>query len=106
MGFFKEVFGAFGSMGDLMKITGEEKVLFQNMMMTPNNETVKAYVELMKRSAPVLAKFAGSQDMTSGNQMKYINAYKVVKKAPDVSDELKDELGRMLLVMGVAVPMD
>ncbi len=106
MGFFKEVFSTFGSMGEIMKISNQEKVCFQNMMMTPNNETVKAYIEIAKRSATATANFAASQEMTTGMQMKYINAYKVVKKSADVSDDLKDELGRALLVMGIAVPMD
>ncbi len=94
------------NIGELAKLSQEEKIAFQNMMMTPNDATVSVYIENLKKGAEFSAKNAASQDIGTGMQMKYVNAYKVVKGSPDVSEELKNELGRMFLVNGIAVPME
>lgn len=87
----------------LFKIAQEEKVAFQQMMYTPSNETVSNYIEVAKRAMEIITKFPSSQSWDAGDQMKYINSYKVIKDTPDVSEELKDELYRMYLALGIAV---
>lgn len=106
MGLIGNIFKMFGSAADIVKVNNDEKICFQNMMMTPNNETVSAYIEVSKRMLNAMTNFIGSQEMTTGMQMKYINAYKVVKQASDVSEELKAELGRVFLALGIAISLD
>ena len=96
----------FPNFKELAKLSQDEKIGFQNLMMTPNDDTVSAYIDILKRLADFSTKNSASQDMTTGMQMKYSNAYKFIKKCDTVSPELKKELGRMFMVMGVAVSID
>ena len=113
MGFLRELFkmnfsgwNAMMSTSKVFKASNEEKVSFQNMMLTPNDETVSAYIEALKSGMKALNNHYGSQSISSGMQMKYVNAYNVIKKTDSVSDDLKTELGRVLLALGIAVHMD
>lgn len=106
---FKIQFGGWSAMmgaSKVFEVSNKEKVAFQNMMLTPNDETVSSYIETLKHGMKALNNCYGSQSISSGMQMKYINAYKVVKKSDDVSDDLKSELGRILLALGVAISVD
>ena len=105
MGLFN-ILKSFADMPKVFEVGKKEEVAFQNMMLTPNNETVSVYIEVLKNRMEVLNNFAGAQSVTTGMHMKYVNAYKVVKKSDIVSDELKAELGRYFLAMGVAISID
>ncbi len=106
---FKMNFGGWNAMmgaSKVFEVSNKEKVAFQNMMLTPNDETVSAYIETLKSGMKALNNFYGSQSISSGMQMKYVNAYNVIKKSDDVSDDLKGELGRVLLALGIAISVD
>ena len=103
---FKMQFGGWSAMMNMSKAmdTGnKETIAFQNMMLTPNDETVSAYIEILKK---ILNNVYGSRTISSGTQMKYVNAYNVIKKSDTVSDNLKTELGRVLLALGIAISID
>ena len=113
MGFLRDIFkmhfGGWSAMFRTSKVfeaSNKEKVAFQNMMLTPNNETVSAYIEALKEGMKALNNFYGSQSISAGMQMKYVNAYNVIKKSDTVSDDLKTELSRVLLAMGIAISVD
>ena len=95
-----------GSMSELMQITKDEKVGFQNLMMDTCDATVLAYIEVLKRLAAFAAKSNGSQDMTTGMQMKYKNAFALIVKSENVTLENKRELAKMFSVLGVPVSVD
>ena len=80
-----------------------EKRTFQQMMLSPTDETVSNYIKVLKRGADYISKSISSQNMTVGEQMKYINAYNIIKNTGTVSEELKEELYRVLLVVGISV---
>ena len=90
----------------VLEVSNKEKIAFQNMMLTPNDETVSAYIEALKDIMKAINDFYGSQSIATGTQIKYVNAYSVIKKTNTVSDDLKAELGRILLAMGIAISVD
>lgn len=73
------------------------------MMLSPTDETVSNYIKVLKRGADYISKSITSQKMTVGEQMKYINAYNLIKNTDTVSEELKEELYRVLLTVGISV---
>lgn len=95
-----------GSVSELVQITKDEKVGFQNLMMNTCDETVLAYIDILKRLADFAAKSSGSQNMTTGMQMKYKNAFALIAKSENVTLENKRELAKMFCVMGVPVSVD
>ena len=113
MGFLRDIFKmqfggwrALQSTSKVFEASNKEKIAFQNMMLTPNDETVSAYIETLKQGMKALNNFYGSQSISAGMQMKYVNAYNVIKKSDTVSDNLKTELGRVLLALGIAISID
>lgn len=89
------------SFTSITKYGKEEKKAFQQMLLSPTNDTVSKYIKVLKE----IAEFSSNSIMTSSlsmaDQLKYANAYQVVKGTASVSNEIKEELYRVYLILGV-----
>lgn len=89
--------------GSLLSIAKEEKTAFQQMMLSPNDETVSRYIKVLKELADYALKTPLTKSISMGDQIKYTNAYNVIKNTDTVSEELKEELYRVFLIIGISV---
>ena len=100
---YKTIFKSFKGSGSLLAISKEEKIAFQQMMFSPNNETVSRYIKVLKELADYALKTPFTKSISMGDQVKYTNAYNIIKNTDTVSEELKEELYRVFLIIGISV---
>lgn len=100
---YKTILKSSKGTGNLLSISQEEKIAFQQMMLSPNNETVSRYIKALKKLADYALKTPLTKSISMGDQVKYTNAYNVIKNTDTVSKELKEELYRALLIIGISV---
>ena len=100
---FKTVFKVFNGAGSIFTLSKDEQNAFQKMMFSPNNQTVSEYIKVLKALADYATKTPFTKSIAVGDQMKYTNAYNVIKNSDSVSQELKDEMYRAFLVIGISV---
>ncbi len=101
--FYKTIFKSFKRTGNIFSIGQEEKIAFQQMMLSPNNETVSRYIQVLKKLADYALKTPLTTSISMGDQVKYTNAYNIIKNTDTVSEELKEELYRVFLIIGISV---
>lgn len=97
----KKTFKTIKGTTSIFSLSKEEQGAFQQMMLAPTNETVSTYIIVLKKFADYLTKYGASGSADVGSHMKYANAYQIVKETPSVSEELKEELYKMFLILGV-----